>query len=111
MTQLWLKTRGRRVERDQTHVLTLRSDISLVNMDNGVKVITARCPISPCVSLFPSCVYDRRNVFGAEDKSHIGHMKAVKQSVLDGTSKWSAKIAITGSCCSQQLVKTTTNNT
>jgi len=35
-------------------------------------------------------------VFSVEEKSHTGHMKAVKQSVLDGTSKWSAKIAITG---------------
>lgn len=37
-----------------------------------------------------------RMVFGPDQKSHIGHMKAVKQSVLAGTSKWSAKIAITG---------------
>jgi hypothetical protein len=35
-------------------------------------------------------------VFGVEERSHNGHMKAVKQSVLDGTSKWSAKIEITG---------------
>lgn len=37
-----------------------------------------------------------REVFGVEDKNHAGHMKAVNQSVLDGTSKWSAKINITG---------------
>uniref|UniRef100_A0A1A9WQ70 Phorbol-ester/DAG-type domain-containing protein n=1 Tax=Glossina brevipalpis TaxID=37001 RepID=A0A1A9WQ70_9MUSC len=37
-----------------------------------------------------------RAVFNIDDKSHIGHMRAVEKSVLDGTSKWSAKIAITG---------------
>ena len=41
------------------------------------------------------CVYCRQ-VFNVDKKSHTGHMRAVKQSVLDGTSKWSAKIAITG---------------
>ncbi|CAG2053720.1 unnamed protein product [Timema podura] len=55
--------------------------------------------------VFPSCVYDHRNVFGVEDKSHIGHMKAVKQSVLDGTSKWSAKIAITVICAQGLIAK------
>lgn len=42
------------------------------------------------------CMYVCRQVFSVDKKSHSGHMKAVKQSVLDGTSKWSAKIAITG---------------
>ena len=37
-----------------------------------------------------------RDVFNVDERSHVGHMKAVKQSVLDGTSKWSAKLAITG---------------
>lgn len=37
-----------------------------------------------------------RSVFGVDEEAHTGHMTAVKQSVLDGTSKWSAKIAITG---------------
>jgi protein unc-13 len=37
-----------------------------------------------------------RAIFCCDEKSHAGHMKAVTQSVLDGTSKWSAKIAITG---------------
>ncbi|XP_071844259.1 protein unc-13 homolog B-like isoform X5 [Apostichopus japonicus] len=34
-------------------------------------------------------------VFGVPAQAHAGHMKAVKQSVLDGTSKWSAKLGIT----------------
>lgn len=42
------------------------------------------------------CNIFSRNVFSVDKKSHGGHMKAVKQSVLDGTSKWSAKLAITG---------------
>ncbi|XP_023705280.1 uncharacterized protein LOC111863312 isoform X3 [Cryptotermes secundus] len=46
-----------------------------------------------------------RSVFGVEEKSHIGHMKAVKQSVLDGTSKWSAKIAITVICAQGLIAK------
>lgn len=37
-----------------------------------------------------------RDVLNVDAKSHSGHMKAVKQSVLDGTSKWSAKLTITG---------------
>nr|CAD7432264.1 unnamed protein product [Timema monikensis] len=45
MTQLWLKTHGRRVERHKTHLLTLRSDISLLNMDNGVKSLDTQFTI------------------------------------------------------------------
>jgi len=41
-------------------------------------------------------VVDCRNVFSVDKKSHGGHMKAVKQAVMDGTSKWSAKLVITG---------------
>lgn len=37
-----------------------------------------------------------RSVFAVDENTYVGHMKSVKQSVLDGTSKWSAKIAITG---------------
>ncbi|XP_073978403.1 unc-13 isoform X4 [Rhodnius prolixus] len=46
-----------------------------------------------------------RMVFGPDQKSHIGHMKAVKQSVLAGTSKWSAKIAITVICAQGLIAK------
>ena len=35
-------------------------------------------------------------VFNVDLRSHQGHMKTVQQGILDGTSKWSAKIAITG---------------
>lgn len=34
-------------------------------------------------------------VFHMEPKTHAGHMKAIKNLILEGTSKWSAKILIT----------------
>ncbi|XP_077942425.1 protein unc-13 homolog B-like isoform X3 [Gasterosteus aculeatus] len=42
----------------------------------------------------PEIFEEIRKVFNAPRVIHVQHMKTVKQSVLDGTSKWSAKIAI-----------------
>uniref|UniRef100_A0A8B9LSW3 Unc-13 homolog B n=1 Tax=Astyanax mexicanus TaxID=7994 RepID=A0A8B9LSW3_ASTMX len=41
-----------------------------------------------------------RDVFMVTKALHGQQMKTIKQSVLDGTSKWSAKITITGTVCS-----------
>ncbi|KAH9516896.1 Protein unc-13 C [Dermatophagoides farinae] len=46
-----------------------------------------------------------RCVFNIDNKHHVGHMMAAKQSVLDGTSKWSAKIAITVICAQGLIAK------
>ena len=48
--------------------------------------------ISSCSSDRPPC----RTVFNISANAHLENMNAVEQAVLDGTSKWSCKIAITG---------------
>lgn len=45
-----------------------------------------------------------RDVFTITKVIHAQQMKTVKQSVLDGTSKWSAKITITGESMTWQSV-------
>uniref|UniRef100_A0A8C9YSV7 Unc-13 homolog Ba (C. elegans) n=1 Tax=Sander lucioperca TaxID=283035 RepID=A0A8C9YSV7_SANLU len=42
----------------------------------------------------PEIFEEIRKVFNITKMIHVQHMKSIKQSVLDGTSKWSAKITI-----------------
>lgn len=42
----------------------------------------------------PEIFEEIRKLFNIAKVVHVQHMKSIKQNVLDGTSKWSAKITI-----------------
>lgn len=42
----------------------------------------------------PEIFEEIRKLFNLNKMIHVQHMKSIKQNVLDGTSKWSAKITI-----------------
>lgn len=44
----------------------------------------------------PEIFDEIRRLFNVTKMIHAQNMKSIKQNVLDGTSKWSAKIAING---------------
>lgn len=48
-------------------------------------------------------------VFAFDKTTHGTQMKQIKQSVLDGTSKWSAKISITGELQDSSVVQNKTD--
>ena len=43
-----------------------------------------------------ACLFHSRTVFNVEPRTHLTNLEAAEQVVLDGTSKWSCKIAVTG---------------
>lgn len=49
-----------------------------------------------CVCDLCSNFHFGREVFGLGPALHAGHKEAAKQNILDGTSKWSASITLTG---------------
>ena len=55
-------------------------------------------------SLAPS-VFQHRDTFDVDPKAHESFKKAAKQTFLDGTSTWKAKIAITGKCPTVKLAQ------
>ena len=76
----------------QCHFLAL-STLFLINVMSCLVLLFLLLCIPSCSSDRPSPC---RTVFNISANAHLENMNAVEQAVLDGTSKWSCKIAITG---------------
>lgn len=59
--------------------------------------VTGCCVLLAAVTT-STCLYNLccRSVFNIDPTSHAGHMKAAQNFLSDGTSQWSARIAVTG---------------
>ena len=67
-----------------------------MHLDQDIYVCRVKVIRNPRVNCIVCLMSVFREVFHVDPKTHAGHLKAVKQQVLNGTSKWSAKITIRG---------------
>ena len=67
--------------------------VKCLNVNNSTKLSTVNVA---CLYHVP-CYF--RTVFNVDQRTHTSNLESSEQVVLDGTSKWSCKIQVTGMPC------------